>query len=165
MIKKVVLVAVLGSFLFLTSCKKQEEAKQEMPELSPETNEPVSNSASIGIPEEEKVVVPADGKYPVMKFDKTEHDFGTIAAGSKVNYSFNFTNTGEADLKIITAAGSCGCTVPEYPKTPIKPGESAKIKVIFNSAGKHGKQQKSVTLRTNAKEVLTTLLIKASIKE
>lgn len=165
MIKKVVLVAVLGSFLFLTSCKKQEEAKQEMPELSPETNEPVSNSASIGIPEPTKKVVPADGKYPIMKFDKTEHDFGTITAGAKVNYSFNFTNTGEANLVISNAIGSCGCTVPEYPKTPIKPGESAKIKVIFNSAGKHGNQQKTVTLTTNAKEEMSSLLIKASIKE
>ncbi len=161
MIKKVVLVSVLGSFLFLASCKKQEGVKQEMPG----SENGIGGSASIGIQEPEKAVVPADGKYPFIKFDKTEHDFGTIAAGSSVNYSFNFTNTGEADLVIIKAAGSCGCTVPEYPTTPIKPGASAKIKVIFNSSGKHGDQQKSVTLRTNTKEVLTTLLIKASIKE
>lgn len=165
MIKKVVLVSVLGSFLFLASCKKNEEVKQEMPGSETGIGGSASSSASIRIQEPEKAVVPADGKYPVMTFDKTEHDFGTIAAGSKVNYSFNLTNTGEADLVIIKAVGSCGCTVPEYPTTPIKPGASAKIKVIFNSAGKHGKQQKSVTLRTNAKEVLTILLIKASIKE
>lgn len=157
--KKVVLAAVIGSFLFLGACKKKEEVNSEI------QNSNVSNPTSIGIPEAEKTVVPADGKYPVMTFDKTEHDFGTIAAGSKVNYSFQFTNTGEADLTIIAAAGSCGCTVPEYPKKPIKPGESAKIKVIFNSAGKHGNQQKSVTLRTNTKEVMTTLLIKVSIKK
>ena len=159
MIKKVVLTAVIGSFLFLGACKKKEEASTEM------QNSPASSSASIGIPEQEKRIVPADGKYPVMTFEKTEHDFGTIAAGSKVNYSFQFKNTGEADLIITRAVGSCGCTIPEYPKTPIKVGESAKIDVSFNSAGKHGNQQKSVTISTNTKAGVESLLIKASIKE
>jgi len=159
MIKKVVLTAVIGSFLFLGACKKKEEASTEM------QNSPVSSSASIGIPEQEKRIVPADGKYPVMTFENAEHDFGTIAAGSKVNYSFQFKNTGEADLIITRAVGSCGCTIPEYPKTPIKVGESAKIDVSFNSAGKHGNQQKSVTISTNTKAGVETLLIKASIKE
>ena len=159
MIKKVVLTAVIGSFLFLGACKKKEEAITEM------QNSSISNSASIGIPEQEKKVVPADGKYPVMTFEKTEHDFGTIAADSKVDYSFQFKNTGEADLIITRAMGSCGCTIPEYPKTPIKAGKSAKIDVSFNSAGKHGNQQKSVTIYTNTKAGVESLIIKASIKE
>ena len=159
MIKKVVLAAVIGSFLFFGACKKKEEANSEM------QNSSISSSASIGIPEQEERVLPADGKYPVMTFEKTEHDFGTIASGSKVNYSFQFKNTGEADLIITRAVGSCGCTIPEYPKTPIKVGESAKIDVSFNSAGKHGNQQKSVTISTNTKAGVESLLIKASIKE
>jgi hypothetical protein len=159
MIKKVVLTAVIGSFLFLGACKKKEEASTEM------QNSPVSSSASIGIPEQEKRVLPADGKYPIMTFEKPEHDFGIIAAESKVNYSFQFKNTGEADLIITRAVGSCGCTIPEYPKTPIKVGESAKIDVSFNSAGKHGNQQKSITIYTNSKAGVESLLIKASIKE
>lgn len=159
MIKKVVLAAVIGSFLFLGACKKKEEANMEM------QNSSISNSASIGIPEQEKRVIPADGKYPIMTFEKTEHDFGTIAKGSQVDYSFQFKNTGEADLIITRAVGSCGCTIPEYPKTPIKAGESAKIDVSFNSAGKHGNQQKSVTISTNTKAGAESLLIKASIKE
>ena len=157
--KKVVLTAVIGSFLFLEACKKKEEANTEL------QNSSISNSASIGIPEQEKKVVPADGKYPVMTFEKTEHDFGTIAADSKVDYSFQFKNTGEADLIITRAMGSCGCTIPEYPKTPIKTGESAKIDVSFNSAGKHGNQQKSVTIYTNTKAGVESLIIKASIKD
>ena len=159
MIKKVVLAAVIGSFLFLGACKKNEVVNTEI------QNSPISSSASIGIPEQEKRVIPADGKYPVMTFEKTEHDFGTIASGSKVDYSFQFKNTGEADLIITRAVGSCGCTIPEYPKTPIKAGESAKIDVSFNSAGKHGNQQKSVTISTNTKAGVESLLIKASIKE
>jgi hypothetical protein len=157
--KKVVLVAVITCFMFLGSCKKKEEVNSEM------LNSTVSNSASIGIPEQEKRVIPADGEYPVMTFEKTEHDFGTIVADSKVNYSFQFKNTGEADLIITRAVGSCGCTIPEYPKTPIKAGESAKIDVSFNSAGKHGNQQKSVTISTNTKAGVESLSIKASIKE
>lgn len=157
--KKVVLVAVIGFFLFLGACKKKEEVNSEI------QNSTVSNSTSIGIPEQEKRVVPTDGKYPVMTFEKTEHDFGTIASNSKVDYSFQFKNTGEADLIITSAMGSCGCTIPEYPKTPIKAGESAKIDVVFNSAGKHGNQQKSVTISTNTKAGAESLIIKASIKE
>ena len=159
MIKKVFLVAVITSFLFLGACKKKEEVNSGM------QNSTVSNSASIGIPVQEKREIPADGKYPVMTFQETEHDFGTIAAGSKVNYSFKFKNTGEADLIITRAVGSCGCTIPEYPKTAIKVGESAKIDVSFNSAGKHGNQQKSVTISTNTKAGVESLIIKASIKE
>lgn len=159
MIKNVVLVAVITFFMFLGSCKKKEEVNSEI------QNSSISNSASIGIPEQEKREIPADGKYPVMTFEKTEHDFGTIAAGSKVNYSFNFKNTGQADLIITRAVGSCGCTIPEYPTTPINAGESAKIDVSFNSAGKHGNQQKSITISTNTKAEVESLTIKASIKE
>jgi len=60
-----------------------------------------------------------------MTFDKTSHDFGTITEGDKVTTTFGFTNTGDADLIIVDARGSCGCTVPQYPKnTPIAPGET-----------------------------------------
>jgi hypothetical protein len=82
-----------------------------------------------------------------------------------VNYSFTFKNTGEADLIISRAVGSCGCTIPEYPKDPIKAGDSGKIDVSFNSANKHGNQQKSVTIYTNTKAGVESLNITASIKE
>ena len=100
-----------------------------------------------------------------MTFDKTEHDFGIINGGDKVQYSFNFKNTGKTDLIISNAAGSCGCTIPEYPKGIIKPGEASKIKVSFNSAGKHGEQHKSVRITTNTEKGTESLLITASIKE
>ena len=160
MIRKFVYVFVIASLVMTTSCKKKQETRSEIPEMTPVPVKLDSNEKR-----ESKRVVPADGKYPVMEFDKTEHDFGMIDKGAKVEYSFNFENTGEADLIITRAVGSCGCTVPEYPKDPIKPGTSAKIKVSFNSAGKHGQQQKTVTILTNTKKGTETLLIKASIKE
>jgi len=98
-----------------------------------------------------------------MTFEHKEYDFGKITQGDKVNHDFKFRNTGDADLIISYARGSCGCTVPEYPKTPIKAGESGVIKVSFNSAGKSGEVEKTVTLSCNTKEGNEVLTIKANI--
>lgn len=156
MIKKAVFLFAIGSFVLATSCKKQEEAVVE-------TATPNQEQAATEVPMPETATPPADGKFPVMEFEKKEHDFGTINQGDKVVYTFNFKNTGEADLIISNAVGSCGCTVPEYPKEAVKPGESGKMKVSFDSAGKSGQQQKTITVTANTaagKEILT---IKTSI--
>lgn len=157
--KKIILATIIGFFIFLESCKKKELLNQDL------QNSLISNPTSIGIPQPEKKIIPENGKYPVMTFEKNEHNFGTINAGSKVDYSFKFKNTGETDLLISRAVGSCGCTVPEYPKTPVKAGETANIDVSFNSAGKRGNQQKSITIYTNTNSGIELLTIKASIKE
>lgn len=89
---------------------------------------------------------------PVIEFDKTEYNFGTIKAGDIIHTSFTVTNKGKSDLIITDAKTTCGCTVPTWPKNKaIKPGESEEIKVTFNSAGKIGRQLKTVTLFTNTK--------------
>jgi len=77
--------------------------------------------------------------------------------------TFTFTNTGDADLIISNASGSCGCTVPEYPKEPIKPGKTGKLKVSFDSTGKPGMQQKSVTITCNTQQGTDVLTIKANV--
>jgi hypothetical protein len=158
MIKKIIALACVSSLLLVASCKKNEDANSEQ-------HSAISTPAELGIPDMEKRVIPKDGKYPEMTFATKDHDFGTIEADSKVNYSFTFKNTGQADLIISRAVGSCGCTIPEYPKDPIKAGESGKIDVSFNSANKHGNQQKSVTIYTNSKAGVESLYITASIKE
>lgn len=84
-----------------------------------------------------------------MKFEKETHDFGKIKAGDLVTYDFKFTNSGKAPLIITDAVATCGCTKPEYSKTPIKPGESSAIHVTFNSAGKVGLQDKQITITAN----------------
>jgi plastocyanin len=91
----------------------------------------------------------AAGEGPVMKFDKETHDFGKIKSGEKVTWEFKFTNTGKSPLIVKDAIASCGCTKPEWPQTPIKPGESAAIKVTFNSLGKMGLQDKQITITAN----------------
>src|SRR5687768_14201082 len=81
------------------------------------------------------------GSSPVMTFSSETHDFGMITQGEKVSYAFTFKNTGGSDLVISSAQGSCGCTVPSYPKTAIKPGQSSEVNVVFDSEGKSGKVQ------------------------
>ena len=90
-----------------------------------------------------------NSKDIAITFEEKTHDFGEIVQGEKVEYSFKFNNTGKADLVIEDAISSCGCTVPEWPKEPLKPGQSAYIKVIFDSAGKEGYTQKEVALKLN----------------
>lgn len=164
--KKSIVIAFVALFTATISCKKKEVSPMDAKEM-PVFHEPtaIPNSASIAVDQRAKMNVPKDGKYPEMTFEAKEHDFGLINRGEIVTYYYKFENTGEANLIISRAVGSCGCTVPEYPKTPLKPGESAKIKVTFNSGGKHGKQQKSVTILTNTKEATEILLIKAEIKK
>jgi len=87
---------------------------------------------------------------PVVEMKETSFDFGEMQQGESVTHDFVLKNTGEADLIISAAKGSCGCTLPQWPKAPISQGEEATIKVTFNSAGKSGKQNKTVTLVTNA---------------
>jgi len=88
-------------------------------------------------------------KLPVFSFKTETHEFGTIAEGEKVSYSFQFSNVGNADLIITGASGSCGCTVPEYSKEPVSPGKTGVINVIFDSSGKEGHQNKTVTIVAN----------------
>lgn len=86
---------------------------------------------------------------PAMDFEKTTVDYGKIEQDSEPFRVFKFTNSGNEPLIISNAKGSCGCTVPTYPKAPIAPGESAEIKVRYDTK-RIGKINKTVTLQTNA---------------
>lgn len=88
-------------------------------------------------------------KLPKIEFEETSFDFGTLHSGDEVSHEFTFTNSGDADLLISDARGSCGCTVPEFPKTPIAPGDKGKIRVTFHSAGQAGQVMKTVTVLAN----------------
>ena len=99
-----------------------------------------------------------------MTFDRVSHDFGTIKEGETVETKFTFTNTGKSDLIIVDARGSCGCTVPKYPKNiPIAPGEGDEITVRFDSNGKPNLQQKTVTISANTSSGREMLRIKAMV--
>ncbi|MDO5525689.1 MAG: DUF1573 domain-containing protein [Prevotella sp.] len=101
-----------------------------------------------------------------IKFEKLTHNFGKFSENApKVTTVFKFTNVGDAPLVINQAVASCGCTVPEYTKAPIKPGEQGTIKITYNGAGKFpGHFKKSITVRTNGKVEMTRLYIEGDME-
>ena len=169
-----ILIIVASMMVALSGCRKESAADkldpttQAVPPASPDAViAPEANIDAAPAADKPTVTVapPADGKYPKMTFAKNEHDFGLIRENEPVSYSFKFENTGDADLIITSAKGSCGCTVPDYPKDPIKPGESGKIKVSFNPSGKKGQQHKTVTILTNTAAGQEKLGVKATIQD
>jgi len=99
-----------------------------------------------------------------MVFEAEEFNFGTIKQGESVTHEFTYTNAGKDDLIITNAQGSCGCTVPQYPKEAIQKGGKGTIKVTFNSAGKMGMQDKTVTITSNAKNSPRILHLKGTVE-
>jgi hypothetical protein len=88
---------------------------------------------------------------PIITWEKTTHDFGDVYQGDKVEHTFAFTNTGGTPLIITNVEVTCGCTTPKgWPRDPLGPGEKGEILIAFNSAGKFGKQNKVVTVISNA---------------
>jgi hypothetical protein len=100
---------------------------------------------------------------PKMSFEETKFNFGKITQGEIVSHVFEFTNTGDGDLVISQATASCGCTIPEWPKEPIKPGEKGKILVKFNSQGKEGMETKGISIDANTKPPTNSLTIIAEV--
>ncbi|MBL4744967.1 MAG: DUF1573 domain-containing protein [Flavobacteriaceae bacterium] len=99
----------------------------------------------------------------VMEFDKRAFEFGTVDEGTVINGVFKITNVGKSDLVILSAKPSCGCTVPSWPKEPIKPGDTAALTFTFNTRGKPNKQNKSITIKSNAEKSIEVLRIKGFV--
>jgi hypothetical protein len=93
------------------------------------------------------------------------YNFGKITDGEKVEFSFRFKNTGNKPLIVSNATASCGCTVPEKPEEPIKPGETGFIKVVFDSKGRVGDAHKEVTVTSNAYPAFPLLALKGQVVE
>lgn len=90
---------------------------------------------------------------PHIEFAEKTHDFGTIhESNGRVSTSFEFTNTGDKPLVIVTAYASCGCTKPKYPEAPIAPGQKGEISVTYNPANRRGEFSSTVTVTTNDKK-------------
>lgn len=88
-------------------------------------------------------------QYPVFSVADTAFDFGNIQEGDVVQFAFRFKNTGSKPLIISEASSTCGCTIPDYPKNPVAPGQEDILKVVFNSAGKEGRQFKPIFIQAN----------------
>lgn len=98
-----------------------------------------------------------------ITFEKELYDYGTIDYGSDGSYAFKFTNTGKDPLVITNATGSCGCTVPKWPKEPILKGQSAYINVTYDTK-RPGPFTKTVTINSNAKSASKVITIKGVVR-
>jgi hypothetical protein len=157
--KKMLFIA--GLLMFgLASCdnaaskiKSEEEKSSVSSEVQPAAQaQQVQNQAA------------ATGALPKFSFDTEAHDFGSIVEGTVAKHDFTFTNTGDAPLIITNASGSCGCTVPSWPREPIAPGETGTIHVEFNSTNRTGNQTKQVTLSANTVPNKKVLRINAQVQ-
>lgn len=144
--KKTLLLAACG-LLFAVTSQAQSDAKT----ATPAGTKPATPAAA-----------PAASNVEIT-FEAEEFNFGTIKQGESVTHEFTFTNTGKEPLILTNAQGSCGCTVPVWPKEPIQRGQKGSIKVTFNSAGKMGVQDKTVTITSNAKNSPRILHLKGTV--
>jgi hypothetical protein len=113
------------------------------------------------------ITASADGKtsgsLPEIKFEEEVFDFGKITQGEVVSHNFKFKNIGNSNLIISGANGSCGCTVPKWPKEPIGSGKEGNVNVVFSSEGKKGIMEKTVTIVTNCEPSTRIIRIKAEV--
>lgn len=149
MIKSVLKWGMLALVFGVTSCGDSQKADTLSPDL-------VSNPATASSEKGEQ-------KQAKMVFSDAEQSFGSIVQGESVTKIYHFKNDGEVDLIISSANGSCGCTIPKWPKTPIKPGQSGEIEVVFNSQGKKGKQTKKVYITANTHPVNNVIVLKGDV--
>lgn len=131
--KSILLTGIMTIFI-LSSCKNEKKASKL---FSDEEKQELA----------ENVVDPADAAE--LQFETSTYDFGELPAAAKVDHYVRFTNTGKSPLIIKNATASCGCTVPEWPKHPIAPGEMDSLKIAYSAGTQKGRQQKTVTLTTN----------------
>ena len=145
-IRRLLAVVVMG-LCVLTACEDKTEGK-----------------LSTDLVTSPKSATETSDKQAAIKFDKEEHDFGTLLQGEVVSYSFHFTNVGNMPLIVSEVGSSCGCTVGDYPREPIAPGKTGSIKVTYNSAGHHGFQSRYLTVMSNTNPAKTTLRIKGKVQ-
>ena len=164
----------LGMFAFaavamLASCKN--DATADAAEAAPDAVEVTTDAAVTGADATMDPAAAADpnaapvptGPLTEMTFTETEFDFGTVAEGEKVKHVYKFKNSGSEPLVLSNAAGSCGCTVPQWPREPIAPGATGEILVEFNSQGKPGDRNQKVTITANTNPAQTILSLKGVV--
>ena len=99
----------------------------------------------------------------VITFTEYEHNFGKVAEGEKIGYTFTFENKGTGNLVIASATTTCGCTVPKYNTKPIPSGGTGNLEVVFDTSGRNGTQTKTITVKSNASTPVVLLKITAEV--
>jgi len=163
------LFAFVGALSF-TACKNDNSAAQDSARESLATTQSTTTPAATppANPQQAAPAVPT-GPLTEITFEEDTYDFGEVMEGEKVVHVYKFKNTGKEPLVISNAKGSCGCTVPEWPREPIPVGGSGEIRVQFDSKGKGkvggGSQAKKVTITANTDPANTFLNIKGIVNK
>ncbi len=162
-------LSVLGltALVFVAACSNNNSNNSEATPSQSNMSEgiaPIENIPPVTAPPEELSETSNLPKTSI-NFKQKDHDFGKINQETENKKVFKFTNTGKEPLLISNAVGSCGCTVPEYPKEPIAPGKTGEIVVIYKPGQQKGSQSKTVTLTANTEPTTTVLNIKADVQE
>lgn len=165
--KKNLLIALAAvAVLSLGACKNKADEKRiaELESrLAQLENNKATSAAQTPAPTQSVADEKPEGPLPVATFETVDHDFGTINEGQKVSHTYKIKNTGEAPLIIQSAQPSCGCTVPDWTKEPIPVGGTGFVKAEFDSSGKPGINNKTITVTANTWPKTTTLRFKAMV--
>ncbi len=161
------LILVLIAAASFTACKDR-DAEKKIAALEARINSLEGKKSPAASEPGKEVVTPEaevkpDGPLPVMEIDQTEYDFGVINEGAKVSHVYKIKNTGVAPLIIQDAKPSCGCTAPDWTRTPIPPGGEGFVKAEFDSNGKPNAQNKTITVTANTWPKTTRLTFKAMV--
>lgn len=138
------------ALIFFFSCGNAQKVKDES--AKKETDAVMTDSLS-----------KAAAQLGKVEFEESAYDFGQVKEGAQVKHTFVLKNAGDAPVILSKVTASCGCTQPEFSKSPILPGETSNIQVTFNSEGQVGKQQKIITIQSNASNGLTTVQLKGEV--
>ncbi len=154
----IVLIMALGA-----SCSQKDTADEKIKALEEKIAALETSNTAVTPVNAQATQVADPSTLGQFEFSQMEHNFGTIAEGEVVEHLFNFTNNGQAPLVISNITASCGCTSPDWTKTPVKPGETGFVKVVFNSTAKSGAQAPTVTIQANTNPTVTRLSLKGTV--
>lgn len=141
-------ISAVLSLLLLVACNNASKTSND------ESTDTTANSAA---------VTKANTGNGEVSFVEDVFDFGQVADGEVVDHTFKFKNTGTEPVIISRVSTSCGCTTPEYTSTPVAPNQEGEVKVRFDSHGQSGKQQKIITVVSNAKNNIQTIQLKGEV--
>ncbi len=157
--------AAFGLLLLLgTACNEKNDQDSKIKALEEKIAQLETGSSPAATPVNAQSAGTADpSTLGQFDFSEIEYDFGTIKEGEVIEHLFKFTNNGQAPLVISNITASCGCTSPDWTKTPVKPGEEGFVKVVFNSTAKSGSQAPTVTIQANTNPAVSRLRMKGTV--
>lgn len=157
------LAALVLALAIGTSCSQKSEQDAKIKALEEKIAQLETGNSSVTPVNAQSTQSADPSSLGAFQFEEMEYDFGTIREGEVIERVFNFTNNGEAPLVISNITASCGCTSPDWTKSPVNPGEEGFVKVVFNSASKSGAQSPTVTIQANTNPTVTRLRMKGTV--